>query len=593
MVPIFRWLGGLVLGVVSMGAADQVKRSFSVAERAQGYTETTVLALPKAGTGSTRSLGEGESAAQVRTLRHFQRFDGLRVIAVPAGERAESYIKRLQATGLYEWVEKDRLLYAHAVPSDPEFTSGAQWALRNTGQSNGKAGADIQAVAAWDVITDASTVVVGVIDSGVKWDHPDLAANMWRNPGESGNGRETNGIDDDGNGYIDDVFGINATIPKSQPGAGNPADDDGHGTAVAGVVGAVGNNGLGVTGVAWNAKIMALKFLTSDGTGATSDAIECMDYAVMMGARIINASYGSSTLSQAESAAMQRIKNAGIIMVAASGNEGLNNDEISNYPSNYAFENLVAVGSSTRSDLPATSSNFGSGKVDLYAPGAEIRVLARNPETPYTILSGTSFAAPHVAGALALIKSLYPQDTPRESINRLLRGVDRVDAFVGKAQSSGRLNLARALASAATPFNDQFSESALLAGGFVSVRTTNDGASREASEPPHAGVGAAGSLWWSWTAPESTRISLDTHGSLLDTTLAVYTGNQLGGLSEVAANDNDGGRSTSGLTFNSIKGTTYHIAVDGRGGQKGMILLNLRTPPSNDAFQAAREVSGP
>ena len=178
MASIFRWVSGVILCVASMGAAEREKRAFSAMERAQGYTEATVLALPKAGVGSARSLADGESTARVRALKHFPRFDGLRVIAVPAGERADSYIKRLEATGLYEWVEKDRLLYAHAIPSDPEFTSGAQWALRNTGQLNGKAGADIQAVAAWDVVSDASTVVVAVIDSGVTWDHPDLAANI-------------------------------------------------------------------------------------------------------------------------------------------------------------------------------------------------------------------------------------------------------------------------------------------------------------------------------------------------------------------------------------------------------------------------------
>ena len=597
MTPCFR-TALLVLGIVwaqvAIGATDQAKRSFTAEEKAQGYSNRTVLALPKEVAMVSQTLAQAESREKVRTVRHYPRFDGLRVIEVPGEESVDRYIKRLEATGLYAFVERDRLLYAQALPSDPDFVSGAQWSLRNTGQSNGKPGADIKAVDAWDVVTDASSVLVAVIDSGARLDHPDLVANLWRNLGESGNGRENNGIDDDGDGYIDDVFGINATVARSHPDSGNPADDDGigHGTAVAGVIGAVGNNGLGVTGVAWKAQIMVLKFLTSDGTGATSDAIECMDYAVAKGAKIINASYGSSVMSQAESAAMQRIKNAGIIMVAASGNDGLNNDEIPHYPANHAFENIVAVGASTRTDQPAVLSNYGNGKVDLFAPGMEIRTLTRVAQEPYAAVSGTSFAAPHVTGALALIKSLYPQDTPRESINRLLRGVDHVDAFVGKAQSSGRLNLARALASAPTPFNDLFSEPALLAGGFVSVRTSNNGASRDSGEPAHAGAPAAHSLWWIWTAPESAQITIDTHGSLVDTTLAVYTGNQLESLVEVVSNDNSGLLSTSAVTFTAIQGTTYRIAVDGRGGQEGMVLLNLRAPPANDSFQSAREVAG-
>lgn len=579
---------------VIFGAIDRDKRSFTAEEKAQGYSNRTVLALPKEAVLAGNSLPQAESREQVRTLRHFPRFDGLRVIEVPAGERVDRYIKRLQATGLYAFVEEDRLLQAQALPSDPDFLSGAQWSLRNTGQSDGKPGADIQVMPAWDLVADASDAVVAVIDSGVRLDHPDLVPNLWRNPGESGNGRETNGIDDDGNGYIDDVFGINATVAPSSADSGKPADDDGtgHGTAVAGIIGAVGNNGLGMTGVAWKARIMVLKFLTSDGFGATSDGIECMDYAVAKGAKIINASYGSTTFSQAESAAMQRIKNAGIVLVAASGNDGLNNDEFPHYPANYAFENVVAVGASTRTDQPAPLSNYGSGKVDLFAPGVDIWTLTRIPDEPYAAVSGSSFAAPHVSGALALIRSLHPQDTPRQSINRLLGGVDHVDSFIGKAQSSGRLNVTRALTASPVPFNDLFASPALLAGRFVSVRTANTGATNEPGEPLHAGAPATHSLWWSWTAPESASITIDTAGSLLDTTLAVYTGDQLQNLVEVASNDNAGILSTSAVTFTAVQGKTYRIAVDARGGLEGMLLLNLRTPPANDSFQSPLDVAG-
>ncbi|MBP8256320.1 MAG: S8 family serine peptidase, partial [Opitutaceae bacterium] len=318
------WLGiALIAFAGTASGAEKERRPtrhFSNEEMAQGFSNRAVLALPKSQI-SEPILEAAEAREKVKLARRFSRFKGLRVIEVPVGEAVDRTISRLQATGLYEHVEHDRLLQAHALPSDPEFLSGAQWSLRNTGQSGGKPGADIHAVEGWDVATDASGVIVAVIDSGIYPDHPDIAANLWRNPGESGNGKENNGVDDDGNGYIDDVFGINSTVARGQPGGGDPLDDDGfgHGTAVAGVIGAVGNNSIGLAGVAWKARIMALKFLTSDGFGATSDAIECMDYAVAMGAKVINASYGTPTFSAAEEAAMQRIKNAGILMVASSG----------------------------------------------------------------------------------------------------------------------------------------------------------------------------------------------------------------------------------------------------------------------------------
>lgn len=569
-------------------------RRFSEEEKAQGFSNRAVLALPK-DQMSEPVLAAAEAREKVRLTRQFPRFKGLRVIEVPEGETVDRTISQLEATGLYERVEHDRLLRAHAVPSDPEFLSGAQWSLRNTGQSNGKAGADIHAVEGWELATDASGVIVAVIDSGIYPEHPDIAANLWRNPGESGNGKESNGVDDDGNGYIDDVFGIDSTVPKGQPGGGNPLDDDGfgHGTAVAGVIGAVGNNGIGLAGVAWKARIMALKFLTSDGYGATSDAIECMDYAVTMGAKVINASYGTPTFSAAEEAAVQRIKNAGILMVTSSGNSGLNNDEFPEYPANYAFENIITVGASTRTDELATFSNYGSGKVDLFAPGIDIRVLTRNPAEPYAVTLGTSFSAPHVAGAAALLRSLHPEDAPRATINRLMRGVDRLESLAGKAQSGGRLNLARSLTADSTPFNDQFADAAVLTGGFVRVRTANNGASKETGEPAHAGVPASRSLWWTWTAPETMRIAIDTAGSLIDTSVAVYTGSQVTALVEVASNDNIGGQVTSLTEFTGTKGTTYHIAVEGKGGQEGMILLNLRAPPANDDFASALELTGP
>ena len=192
MTPCFR-TALLVLGIVwaqvAIGATDQAKRSFTAEEKAQGYSNRTVLALPKEVAMVSQTLAQAESREKVRTVRHYPRFYGLRVIEAPGEESVDRYIKRLEATGLYAFVERDRLLYAQALPSDPDFVSGAQWSLRNTGQSNGKPGADIKAVDAWDVVTDASSVLVAVIDSGARLD----LRTWWRISGGISESPETAG----------------------------------------------------------------------------------------------------------------------------------------------------------------------------------------------------------------------------------------------------------------------------------------------------------------------------------------------------------------------------------------------------------------
>ena len=256
----------LLLGL-SLPAAEPTPDGFTPRELAQGYRDGVVLAKPRAGRHAEADSAERREGVRLR--RRWDRFDGLRLLELPAGETVPAAVARLAASGRYEYVQRDHLRQATVVPDDPDF-AGRQWPHRNTGANNGIAGADLGSTRAWDLRTDAAEVIVAVIDSGIRTDHPDLTVNLWVNPGEiPGNGR-----DDDGNGYIDDVHGINAIT-----GSGNPADDLGHGTHVAGIIGAVGNNGVGITGVAWRVKLMGLKFLrggtgTSAGRGSTSDGIE-------------------------------------------------------------------------------------------------------------------------------------------------------------------------------------------------------------------------------------------------------------------------------------------------------------------------------
>lgn len=358
---------------------------------------------------------------------------GLQVIELAPGDDPVAQVEAYKRTGLAVHAEPDYLLYPSLVPNDPLLTNGTLWAMRNTGQSGGKSDADIDAIEAWNSIQSAENIVVAVIDTGVRYTHEDLAANMWRNPGESANGR-----DDDGNGYVDDIHGMDAIINK-----GNPLDDDGHGTHVAGTIGGVAGNGTGVAGVAWKVKLMALRFLSHDGGGATSDAIECIDYARKNGADVINASWGGPDYSYFLERAIRNAGSAGIIFVTAAGNELQNNDIYSSYPANYNLPNVISVAASTRMDvLDASYSNYGSETVHLAAPGTGIVSTWHTSDSSYVGLSGTSMATPHVAGAVALLKSAYPSESVSELTQRLLAGTDKLPSLAGKVISGGRLNVA-------------------------------------------------------------------------------------------------------------------------------------------------------
>ena len=579
------------LSLAGAAAQPDVDRTpFTAKELAQGYCNSVVLAKPRTQQRATADAAEKREGLRVR--RHWARFDGLRLLELPEGDTPVRAIARLLATGRYEYVTPDSIRYASATPNDADFAS-KQWTHFNDGSNNGIAGADIKSTRAWDLRTDAPEVIVAVIDSGIRYDHPDLATNMWTNPGEiPGNGR-----DDDGDGYVDDVFGINAIT-----NSGNPADDLGHGTHVAGIIGAVGNNGIGVAGVAWRVKLMALKFLrggtgTTAGYGANSDAIECIDYAIRHGAHIINASYGAAAgpvtqFDPAERDAILRARAAGIIFVAASGNEASNMELLAHYPASYRLENVIAVANSTNRDDASINTNYGAGSVELFAPGSDIWSTYYTNATPYILSSGTSMAAPHVTGALALLKAQFPSDTYRQLINRLLRNVDPVPAFSGRVQTGGRLNVDRALRSIDNrPFNDDFADRSRLNGNNFSVRNVNTGATAEL-EPAIAGQIGSASLWWEWTPTLTATVRISTSGSSYDTLLGVFTGSSLADLTPLISNDNEPGQVTSRLEFTAQAGTKYQIVVAGKGGATGLTLLDIGAIPPNDNFANAQVITG-
>lgn len=380
--------------------------------------------------------------------------NGLFSVLLGEGVSVEQGVAYFQAQSWVRYAQPDYVVSLTRVPNDPSFSM--QWGLNNTGQSGGTAGAHVGAASAWDVTVGSGGVVVAVIDTGVDYTHPDLAGNMWRNVGEIAG----NGIDDDGNGYVDDVHGWDWANNDN-----NPMDDNGHGTHVAGIIGAIGNNGIGVAGVAWRVQIMALKFLNSSGTGQLSNAIRALNYAVAMGARVSNNSYSGGGYFQAFADAIAAAGRAGHIFVASAGNAGQNNDVTPTYPASYNLDNIISVAATDRNDRLASFSNFGPRTVDIAAPGVQIYSTYRGGG--YMSMSGTSMAAPFVTGAVALLRDLYPTWTYQQIVNRILTTADPLSSLAGKMVSGGRLNLARALGTPqAPPANSDTRGASVVSGTF-------------------------------------------------------------------------------------------------------------------------------
>jgi len=338
-------------------------------------------------------------------------------------------IERYREHPLVEYIEPNYIVRSQEVPNDPAFH--LLWSLNNFGQSGGTPDADISAPEAWNLFSGTSDVLVAIIDSGIDYTHDDLAANIFVNDSEI----PGNGVDDDENGYIDDIRGWNFYFDIN-----DPMDDNGHGTHVAGTVGAVGDNSIGIVGVNWRVKLLPLKFLSSDGFGATSDAIDAIDYAVLMGADIINASWGGTGPSQALFDSVRRAGDDGILFVAAAGNTnpGNNNDVFPFYPASLPLPNVISVAATDHDDQLWFASNYGADTVHLAAPG--VNIYSTIPGNGYAFFSGTSMAAPHVAGAAALIKGRFPEVGAIQMKGLLTDRVDVLDSLVDRVASQGRLN---------------------------------------------------------------------------------------------------------------------------------------------------------
>lgn len=353
-------------------------------------------------------------------------------VLLPKGADKDTLIKRLSVNPAVAVAEPDYPLHALATPDDPDF--GQLWGLLNTGQNSGTAGADIKATDAWDISTGSHEVVIGVIDSGMDYNHPDLVDNRWVNPGD---------LPGSTYGYST----LNAEL--------DPMDSDSHGTHVAGTIGATGNNGIGVVGVNWNVTLLPCQFLGPTG-GSTAGAIECINYFTDLklnhgvNVKATNNSWGGGSYSDTLRAAIESGGDAGILFIAAAGNSGVDADSTPMYPAAYDLDAIVSVASTDRNDqlsiFTSGASNYGAVSVDLGAPGSAI--LSTVPGGGYASYSGTSMASPHVAGAAALLWSVNPDITPLEMKSILMDSGDSLSALEGKTVSGKRLNLANAMVDA-------------------------------------------------------------------------------------------------------------------------------------------------
>ena len=378
------------------------------------------------------------------TVRRHLPGSDIYLIGLPSGSLAgfDAMLHKLNGEDLpVEYAEPDPLRFAASTPNDPLFP--IQWAMHNAGQTGGAPDVDVDASEAWDITRGDNTLVVAVLDSGLEINHPDLQLNLWANIAEV----PDNHVDDDADGLVDNVNGWNFYNDT------NTLDDsDGHGTHCAGIIGATGNNSVGVSGIAPVVKIMPLVVMNSYGEVVTSDAVAAMNHAVAKRALVTSNSYGGTVSTKTEKATIDAAMTQGVLVVCAAGNDypAKNIDSARLYPAAYASANIISVAATTDMDARAVFSNYGPANVDLGAPG--VGILSTLPGGKYGYESGTSMACPLVAGTCVLVKAAHPTLGWSDIKSAILNGVDPVPALKGKVKTGGRLNVARAVKIGAQPW---------------------------------------------------------------------------------------------------------------------------------------------
>ncbi|MGH2838350.1 MAG: S8 family peptidase [Thermoleophilaceae bacterium] len=377
------------------------------------------------------------SAAEGRLAQRFSAIRGGRLVLVRprSGKDTGPLGGRLRAADGVAYAEPDFTLEASAskTPDDPFYT--ADYGLVEQPDDH-----DIDAPEAWGTRTGCGKVAI--LDTGIDTDHPDLKGNLHKSSDKPNNNK-----DDDKNGFVDDTYGYNAIA-----GEGSGEDDEGHGTHVAGIVAAKGNNSEGISGICWSAKLLAVKFMNSRGTGSTSNAIEGIEYAVKAGAKVINCSFGSSSKSSALKDAVEFAQEKKTLLVVASGNSDENIDKKPSYPASYDDKNILAVAASTSDDKLASFSNFGSEDVDVAAPGENI--FSTYVGGGYKVVSGTSMAAPLAAGLASMLRKHASDATPADLRKAIRKKVDKPPPLENKVAHDGRINARKALGAIKSIVND-------------------------------------------------------------------------------------------------------------------------------------------
>lgn len=497
------------------------------------------------------------STAGCRETGKFRIVPGLSHARVLSGQTMEDTLRSLRDNPQVQYAEPNYIYtIQQTIPDDPDFSQ--LYALNNTGQNGGTANADIDAPEAWDLQTGSHDVIIAVIDSGVDYTHDELKNNMWVNTAEI----PDNGIDDDGNGYIDDYRGWDFANNDN-----DPMDDHYHGTHVAGTIAAAGNNGIGVTGINWHARIMPLKFITATGSGSVESAIAAIEYAVAMGAKISSNSWGGPQYSQALKDAIANAERMGHLFIAAAANDSVDNDTAPRYPASYDLPNIISVAATDNNDALASFSNYGLTTVDLGAPG--VNIYSTSPGNGYRTLSGTSMATPHVSGVAGLLLAQNPGLSYQEIKDLILSNTDPVASLKGKTVTGGRLNAYKALKALAGQINITPVKATLAAGTTQAFSATG------------------GSAPYVWSVSDTSLASIDSATGLLTATAA--------GTVQVQVTDSAGESGSTGditITQTTVTPANLIIAV----GQNAQFNASGGTPPYSwsvsDASIASINASG-
>jgi subtilisin family serine protease len=446
-----------LLVIVSASLAFAGSESFSARDKASLYKTQKILNAVQTGHVSDELLIRFKKGADDKTKNRILKKlgativetypnSGVYLLQLPAGltpKQARDYVKG--DAGVHK-AEPNYVIRTSSLPIPNDTYFSQLYGLYNYGQTGGTPGADIKAAAAWTITTGSPSVVVALIDTGVDYSHPDLAANMWVNSGEIAG----NGVDDDGNGYADDIYGFFTSDQSA-----DPMDTVGHGTHVAGTIGAVGNNSQGVIGVSPQVRIMALKSMLAGGYGVVSDAVRAIDYLIAMkqrgvNVRVINASWYADT-AEFPTALYEAVKAArdnNIVFVVAAGNNAQDIDATAAYPASFDLENVITVAALDHNDNLASFSNYGATRVHVAAPG--VNIYSTMPGGSYTYKNGTSMAAPHVTGLVALMAAQYPQYTYQQIRSKILSTVDTLPNLQGRVLTAGRINAWKALSGSDT-----------------------------------------------------------------------------------------------------------------------------------------------